>query len=224
VDRATGFAKGDHVIVERPITKAWVDFMGMGNLVDHGVVETWLAPGSVETFERSIAAISGNQITLDIPLADSIDAQYVKPATVAKFSYGGRVTQVGLENLRFESPVRAAGQQYAFLRMDAAADSWLRNVAVHNFTEGVWLGNAVKRVTLEQVAVTHDATTYSTISAPFDFWLDSTETLLDRCSSAGGLKIWYFATQHLALGPNAILNFSGSGTLSHATAHQKWAT
>ena len=108
--------------------------------------------------------------------------------------------------------------------MGALADAWLSDVALHNFANGVWPSETVTRLTLQKVVVSHDATAYFTPLAPFDFWLDSTQTLIDRCSSSGGNKIWYLATQNDARGPNAVLNFTASGLNSHVTAHQRWAT
>jgi hypothetical protein len=43
-------------------------------------------------------------------------------------------------------------------------------------------------------------------------------------SSAGGDKIWYYATQDDTRGPNVLLDFTGTGTTSHVVGHQKWAT
>jgi hypothetical protein len=225
VDDATGFKVGDAVMVLRPVTDAWVKFMGMDQLVRNGAPETWLAPGTLHSWERTITAIVGSKISIDIPLSDSFDAAYVKPgATLRAFTYPGRIEQVGIEHVRFETPPRAQGVEFAFVRLGALVDSWLSDVALHNFTNGVWPSATVKRLTLERVVVTHDPTTYVTSLAPFDFWLDSTETLIDRCSSSGGNKIWYLATQDDARGPNVVLNFTGSGTSSHLTAHQRWAT
>jgi hypothetical protein len=217
---------GEPVLVQRPVTDAWVKFMGMDTLTRNGAPETWLAAGTLESWERTITAIAGNAVTLDVPISDSIDAKYTSPpgATIAKRDDGGRIAQVGLEDIRFVSPVRAAGVEFAFVRFDSVADGWIRNVALHNFTNGIWLGPAVKRFTVEDTAVTHDPTTYVTSEAPFDFWIEGSQTLVHRSSSAGGNKIWYYATQVLTVGPNVLLGFSGTGTTSHVTGHQRWAT
>jgi hypothetical protein len=99
-----------------------------------------------------------------------------------------------------------------------------RNVVDHDFTQGFWLGPPVKQFTVADTTATHDATTYTTPAAPFDFWVDGQQTLILRSSSAGGNKIWYYATQDHARGPNVLLDFEGTGTTSHVTGHQKWAT
>jgi hypothetical protein len=226
VDDPTQIAVGDDVLVQRPVTAAWVHFMGMDQLVRDAMAQTWLAPGTLLPAERTIASISGKSVTLDIPLSDSFDAKYVTPpgASVVKYTFPGRITQVGIEDIRFEAPPRDATHNYALIRVDSAADGWIRRVAEHNFVNGVWLGTGVKRVTVEDVAVTHDATTYTTSEAPFDFTTYSSQTLVQRCSTTGGNKIWYYATQATVPGPTVILKFTGSGTASHITAHQRWST
>ncbi|MGZ3450349.1 MAG: hypothetical protein ACXVEF_12180 [Polyangiales bacterium] len=215
---ASKLAVGDAILVQRTVTAEWIKFMGMDKLTG-----TWIAPGTVFKWERTITAISGNELTIDVPLSDSFDAKYVTGAVV-KFSYPGRISQVGIEDIRFVAPVRAAGAEFGLVRVDSSADAWIRRVESHNFTNGIWLGPGVKRVTVEDVAMTHDPTTYVTSAAPFDFWLEASQTLVQRSSSIGGNKIWYYATQVATQGPNVLLDFTGKGMNSHVTGHQRWAT
>ena len=68
VNDASEFKVGDAVLVGRPVTAAWVHFMGMDTLVRDGAPQSWRAVGSADNYEREITAISGNQVTVDIPL------------------------------------------------------------------------------------------------------------------------------------------------------------
>jgi hypothetical protein len=223
VSSAAGYSVGQSVMVVRPVTSAWVHFMGMDTLP-----MVWLAPGDTTSWERTIAGISGNQVTLDAPLTDSLDAQYVQPpgASISKYSYGGRISQVGLESIRFVvgQPRSAANNAFFFLRMNAVEDGWVKDVEAHNFPDGLWLESNIRRFTVEDVRMTHDPTTYTTSEAPFDYFIRASEVLVDRSSSSGGNKIWYLATQNQETGPNVVLGFSGTGTNSHVTAHQRWGT
>src|SRR2546426_951257 len=62
--------------------------------------------GSTTTAERRIAAISGNTITVDVPLSDSFDSKYLgrSGTAVVRIRPPARVSQVGLENLHIECP------------------------------------------------------------------------------------------------------------------------
>lgn len=74
---AKRFAVGDTIELRRPVTEAWVHFMNMDNLTRNGRPQTWIRAGTAIPIERRIAAISGNQITLDVPLSDSFDSKYL---------------------------------------------------------------------------------------------------------------------------------------------------
>jgi hypothetical protein len=67
VSSAAGFAVGNTVIVERPVTADWVHFMDMDTLVRDGQPQTWLGTSTRIRSDRVIKAISGNQVTLDVP-------------------------------------------------------------------------------------------------------------------------------------------------------------
>jgi hypothetical protein len=218
------FAPGDAVMVQRPVTSAWVHFMGMDTLVRDGGAQTWIGPGTVHQWDRRVTAVAGNRVTVDAPISDSIDAKYAAGASIAKYTYAGRIAQVGLEDIEFDSPPRSATTELSLVRVDAVVDGWMRNVVDHDFTQGFWLGPAVKQFTVTDTTVTHDPTTYVTSEAPFDFWIDGQQTVVIRSSSSGGNKIWYYATQDHARGPNVLLDFTATGTTSHVTGHQRWAT
>src|SRR5882724_2186569 len=69
------FAVGDLLSIRRPTTVAWVKLMQMDKLKRDGRDQTWLGESRSVTIERTIAAISKNKLTLDLPLPDSFDAR-----------------------------------------------------------------------------------------------------------------------------------------------------
>lgn len=108
VDTASGFRVGDTVLIRRPVTEAWIRFMGMDTLVRDGKPQTWIKVGTLINTDRVIASISGGRITLDTPLSDSFDAAYLNPpgTTVVKYVFPGRIEHVGLESLRVVVPAQ----------------------------------------------------------------------------------------------------------------------
>ena len=46
VASASGLKVGSPVLVERPVTQAWVDFMGMNDMVRNGMTQTWIEDGN----------------------------------------------------------------------------------------------------------------------------------------------------------------------------------
>jgi hypothetical protein len=226
VDRPTGFAVGDGVMVGRPVTPAWISLLGMDKLVRNGSPQTWITPGSVLRAERTITAIEGSRITVDVPYPDSFDARYVKPpgGSIVKFSFPGRITEVGLEGLRLVGSPRAAGNDFHFLEMSAVADAWVKDVVAHDFTSAVVIRDSAQRITLEDVMATHTPVEYFTAAAPSDFNIDGAQVFMHRGGSRGGNKIFYHSTAGGVMGPNVILGFVGSGMRSHVQPHMRWAT
>jgi hypothetical protein len=218
-----GFEVGDTISIRKPVTAAWIKFMHMDDLVRDGRPQTWLRPGSTLAAERTITAISGNKLTVGVPLSDSYDAKYLNPpgTSVVKIRPPARLTQVGIENLRIESPPQAINHtqpHYSAVRMNGQ-DCWMRDVVCDETMNSVDIGGA--RITLEQVAVIRRAR-HQGSSKPAEFAPNGSQVLLDRCSVAGD-NIWFVATGAGVSGPVVILNctFTGNGA---AESHQRWST
>ena len=221
---ASSFKPGDTIFIYRPATPAWVVFMGMNDLVRNGKKEHWVGADTVT--RRAVAAVSGNTLTLDAPLSDSFDSQYLNPpgAWVVHSSTTGCIHNVGVENFRIMSPPQAipiTQRAYRAINIDNASDVWVRNLVVDNTINSVHTGPNTSRLTIQDVAVKH---TVATVGAalPSDFSVDGTQTLLNRCASAGN-HLFYFVTLTGATGPDVLLNcdFRGNGSIS---PHERWAT
>jgi hypothetical protein len=227
VSSAAGFTVGDTVLIDRPVTSAWIAFMGMDMLTRNGLPQTWLTAGSKIPTDRTITAISGNHITVDAPLPDSYDSKYVPPgATMTRYTFNGRISNVGLEHLRVIAPavtVSIGGPSYTFLGMGAVSDGWVQDVAFQDFTNGVQIGGSAKRLTLQDFTVLHTVPQQS--PPPADIGIGGQQVLVQRGSSTGGSFVHFLVTQATTQGPNVFLNFSASGTTNNDSApHQRWAT
>jgi hypothetical protein len=226
VDNPGNFKVGDAVMVGRPVTQAWIALLGMDKLVRNGEMQTWIRAGSVLRGERVVTAIAGNKVTVDIPYPDSFDAQYVKPpgGSIVKYTYGGRITHVGIEGIRVVGSPRAAGNDWHFVRLSAVRDAWIKDVVAQDVTSGVVATDTAVRVTIEDTLINHTPVEYFTAAAPSDFNIDGTQFLIHRSGSRGGNKIFYHSTASGVVGPNVLLGFYASGMRSHIQPHMRWAT
>ncbi len=221
---ASGFTAGDAIIIQRPDTRAWIAFMGMDKLVRHQTNEIW-RHDEIKT-RRTIQAISGNAITVDAPLSDSLDAKYLNPpgVTVVKSSAANFVTRVGIENLHIVSPPQAITileKQNQAITVDQARDVWVRSLLIDDTINSIYFGHETRRVTVDEVQINHSVATKGA-ALPFDFASDGTQILLNRCSGTGN-HLFYFVTLDAVTGPNVLLNcvFHGDG---HIQPHARWAT
>ena len=224
VKDAKGLRVGDTVLVRWLRTANWIHFMGMDNLVRNGKLQNWIQADSPVTFQRKIHSIEGNRITLDVPLADSIDSQYLS-AVLVKTQPPKRLTQCGFESLRINSlpptGMLTAPNNLA-MSTDNSEDCWFKDILTSD-TLGVAtvFGNA-RRITLRNINALHTATVEKGAGYPADFTLRGSQVLIDRCSSKGD-GAFFVDTAHASATLNVALNcvFEGKGAIQ---PHQRWST
>ena len=216
---------GDTVLLSKPVTAAWVHFMGMDDMHRNGKDEHWVTAPRLEV-RRRVAAVHGNALTLDVPLMDSYDTAYFDGghAEIETTSVTGQIFQVGVEDLRFVAPQQtiALGQpEFSGMNIRDAVDSWFRSITFEDTTNGVSVNNGSERITFEKCEI--DQHTHVTSSAkPADFAVAGSQILFDRCTGSGD-NTFYFATQDRGQGPVVLLHcrFTGNG---HMQPHQRWFT
>lgn len=231
----TGLSVGTAVMIVRPVTQSWIDFMGMDSFtapIDQcsGGGCNWITAGNSNLkTDRTITAINGNKITLDSPMSDSIDSTYcgVNGATVQAYTFSGRISQVGVENLRAIAPVPATNlvpptASYQLVVTNAVLNAWIRNLTAQDTLQSVDIAGYSKQVTVSNVAITHTVT--QTNSAKFmEFYIESaTQVLMDTVSDTTD-NMFFFSTSSTTQGPNVLRNgtFFGNTTIE---PHQRWAT
>ena len=219
VSSASGFNIGDTVLINRTVTSNWIHFMGMDTLVRSGVTQTWISAGTVMTTDRRIQQISGNQVTLDAPLTDSFDSNYlgIPAGTMSKYSWSGRISQVGFEHLHILAP--AATNGYAALNMASVIDSWVRDITIQDGINSVTVQNSAKRCTVDGVSIVR--TLDLTGDPPADYTVTGTQILINKCSSTGN-GVWPFVTQGSGTGPIVALGFFTAETRG-VEPHQRWS-
>lgn len=224
VANTAGFAVGDTISIHRPVTEAWIHFMGMDNLSRNGKKETWITKGTSEITKRKISGIQSNRITITIPLANSYPSKFLNPpgVLVSKTKPSFRVTQVGVENLHIQCPplnIDYGHAPYAGIRI-GGDDCWVKDVyCEETMNTTVLAGN---RITMQKVVIKH---TYTNLGAskPTDFSLEGSQNLIDRCKITGG-NTYFVWTSSLISGPNVLLNCTFKGLGSRIQPHQRWST
>jgi hypothetical protein len=225
---ASAFEAGDGILVERPVTEAWVHLMQMDTLVRDGEPQTWLGIGSTLRVDRVVTAVNGDELTLDAPLADSYDAKYLAPpgASVVRYTFAGRIGEVGVEHLRVVAPdtsVAISEAQYTTLGLNAVVDGWVRDVATENTVNSVKVSATCKRITIEDFDFSRTSVADGSAGYPLEVTLEGTQTLVQRAKVVGD-NVYTFATGGRVPGPNVYLGCSGSGAHNRAEPHMRWAT
>ena len=222
---AAGFAVGDTIAITRPTTPAWIKLLGMDTLKRDGKPQTFIGTNRSAVAQRTITAIDGNRITVDISLPDSYDAAVLNPpgTRVAKVRPStSRVAQVGVEQLRIACPpIESSYGQHPYSAVRVGGnDCWVRDVFCDETMNTMTL--AGRRITVQRVRVNK---THPNLGAskPADFSIEGSQILIDRCASTAGNTYWVW-TGSLIGGPNVVLNSVFRGHGSRIQPHQRWAT
>jgi hypothetical protein len=185
----------------------------MDTMAGEGHPHTWIRAGSVIRTDRLVESVEEDRVTLDVPLSDALDSKFTA-ASLVRYSFPGRITEVGVEGLRIAAPFADA------LHMDAVEDGWARDLEIEETQNGIEIGPGTKRLTLVNVHVAH-AAGHSSAGPPTDFALQGTQILLDRCRTTGE-GTWPVVTRATATGPLVLLNFAADH--GGVASHQPWAT
>lgn len=224
-----GFAVGDTVIVHRPSTQAWIKAIGMDFLpprYDGGTVNPW-TPGDFDLyFDRVIVAIDSNRITLDAPLGNSLDSQY-GGGRVYRYTYPGRVNNVGIESLRGESEFAGKPEDndeshgWTMINIDKATNVWVRDVTSMYFGFGLAdVRREAKWVTVASCTCL-DPVSQITGSRRYPFNLGGQLVLFYKCYARNGRHD--FAVDSRLPGPSAFVDCWADKSHLDSGPHHRWA-
>lgn len=239
VASARSFKRGDTVIVRRIGNQAWIDAVGMNNDPPGA---RW-KPFNIE-WDRVIVDVSGDTITIDAPITCAIEQQW-GGGEVLKYDGAGRISNVGVENMRgmseFDPGVRtkdygnmdrdsyAAEEYYSdenhfnnFVTFDNATNGWVRNAtALHFVNSMVGAGPATKWITVQD-CVSREPISQRRGARRFVFALRGQLALVQRCSSDKGRHS--FMTGQPSGSGNVFLDCKATKPYSSSEPHEQWAT
>ncbi len=219
VNDASTFAVGNSIVVQRPQTLPWVSALGMDLLTN-----PWPA-GSGLYFERQIKAISGNQITVDVPLCSPIEQDWTT-GQVFHVTDSARIQQVGIENLCGVGQIADYPSNIlsgCFIVYQNLKDGWVHDVLMSGWGNGISLNSGLKWCTVQDCQYINPATgTSSAAPAAYTIGNSGAMCLFQRCTSDGGYY-HIMVTQAGTPGPNVFLNFTCTGTHYNGGPHQRWA-
>ena len=228
VDSVQGLAVGDRVVVQRPSTAEWIDRLGMNNFEGWRPQNRlhWQSGSRDLAWTRTITAIEGDAVVLDAPLTTALDAKYGQ-ATLAPEHFGGRIEQVGIENLRLVSAHDAArpmDEDHAWfgVSMDRVRDGWVRDVQARGFVSYVInLGPDASRITVQDVEAAEPVSEIGGFRRRV-FYSAGQQVLFNRCASTDGSHD--FVLGHGAAGPNVFLDCKAVDAHDDSGPIESWAS
>ena len=204
-----GLSAGDRIRVTRPSTQEWIRLLGADRLGMSADYRHWLwTPGDYDlVFDRTVVSAEAGAVTVDVPFPIAFDARYGS-GTVAPYSWPGRISCVGVENLRIVSEYdttrpKDEDHRWMALTFESVEDAWARRIVAEHFVSSlsaVW--ETARRVTVEDcknLAPVGEIGGYRRLA----FQTLGQQTLFQRCWSEEG---WHdFSVGEHAAGPNAFV-------------------
>lgn len=223
---ASTFKAGDLIILQRPSVKEWIQFIGTEHFGGGITALGWKAGERDIFFQRKITAVNGNAITIDVPLTTALEAKFGR-GTVRKYQWNGRISHIGIEQLRCmstfdENNPKDEEHRWMGVTIENATDAWVRQVTFEHFA-----GSAVNVLETAQRITVEDCKSLSPVSEiggqrRYSFFTTGGQTLFQRCFAENGYHD--FATGYCAPGPNAFVQCEARNANNFSGAIDSWAS
>ncbi len=216
---------GDRLKIVRPSTKEWIASIGC-DIFGGGISALGWKPGDMDVcWDRKVTKIEGNNVTIDAPLTAAIDSKFGS-ATVTKYEWNGRISDVGIENLTMKSEYdkkypKDEDHCWTGVSIENAENCWVRQINFYHFA-----GNAVFLQPTSSKITVEDCISKEPISEiggfrRIIFYTMGQQNLFQRCYSEDGIND--FAAGYCAPGPNAFVQCEAKNSLGFSGAIDAWA-
>ncbi len=225
VSDASGFSVGDLIGVRRTPNNQWLSTIGMDNITDGLFNESWTTSSYAITHIRTIESISGNTLTINIPMVDSIQ-QTFGGGDVAKVNTNERLHSCGIEDIRLISDYASEEDEshsWDAILLENVENCWVRRVSAMHFAfSAVTIVNGSFN-TVEEVAIAEmKSTTNGGRRYAFGVNGNSVGNLFQRCYASEGRH--NFISGSRVTGPNVWLDCLAENSLNDDGPHHRWAT
>lgn len=220
LDNVQGLAVGDTVMVTRGSNEAWIKFIG----ADRPGVD-WPVPFAVVKSDRVVTAIQGNLVQLDAPITTAIEARF-DSATVAKYSWPGRIQDCGVENMiGICNHTHPTDEDHSWrgVAIANAQHAFVRNFTGQHFAYGaVYIDDNAKWVTVSDC---QNVEPISTIDGArrYSFCMDGQLSLVRRCRASKG-RHDFVCNDYMVAGPNVFVDCRAENAYSESGPHRHWTS
>jgi hypothetical protein len=224
VESAASFKAGDRVILFRPGTEAWIKDLKMDAIEPGNGTKQWQPKEYDLRYERIITKVEGNTITLDNPVVMALEKQY-GGGFIYKYNFPGRLTKVGVEQLRCESTYdkdTSEDHGWTAIQFNKIENGWVRQVTSRYFGYScVHLNDLAKWITVTDSRCL-DARSQITGGRRYSFNNDGQQNLVMNCQCTEG-RHDYVTGAHVC-GPNVFYNCTAKQTHADIGPHHRWAS
>ena len=223
VASSAGYKVGDSIIVFRPGTTEWIHDLKMDQIVERPGTKQW-QPGEYDLqFERIITKIEGNKISIDNPVVMAMETKYGGGA-IYKYSFNGRISHVGVENLYCESEYEtdtSENHAWTAVSFDKIRNGWVKEVTARYFGYScVYLQYGARNISVLN-SNCFDYKSIITGSRRYGFNNCGQLNLFMNCAAREGRHD--YVTGARVCGPNVFYNCTAKKTHADIGPHHRWA-
>ena len=225
VSSAAGLKAGDKIVVYRKGTAKWLADLKMDQIEagENKNLKQWTPAHYSISFEREIKSVGKNRITIDNPIVMAMEDQY-GGGEILRYSYTGRISNVGIENLICESEFKDNGDEdhgWNAIHFDRVENSWVRNITARYFGySAVNLGRESKYITVDNCK-SLEPKSIITGGRRYSFNNDGQMNLVMNCFASEGRHD--FVTGEKVRGPNVFYNCVAEKAKADIGPHHRWA-
>lgn len=223
VASAANFSVGDKIIVFRPGTDQWIKDLKMDQIEGRDGTRQWQAKEYDFSFERIITKLEGNKIFIDNPIVMAMETKY-GGTEIFKYSFEGRISNVGVENLYCESEFeKDTSENHAWnaISFNKIEQGWVRNVTARYFGYScVNLGGMAKNISVLN-SNCFDHKSIITGSRRYSFCNNGQLNLFMNCHTTDGRHD--YVTGAKTCGPNVFYNCTAAKTHADIGPHHRWS-
>ena len=223
VANAKNFKPGDKIIVYRPGTDNWIHDLKMDQIVERKGTKQWQAAEYNFSLERVITKIEGNKVFIDNPVVMPMETKY-GGGDIYKYSFDGRISNVGVENLYFESEYEtdtSENHSWTAIEFNKIENGWIRNVTAKHFAYScVSLENWARNISVLN-SNCFDHKSVITGGRRYSFNNNGQLNLFMNCHATDGRHD--FVTGARVHGPNVFVNCTAKKTHADIGPHHRWS-
>lgn len=222
-----GLKIGDTVNIIRPSTKEWVEQINMTSF--GGGLGNWRGwnPGSRDiVWDRVIKSINDDEIVIDAPITTAIESRF-GGGRLQPYSWPGRISNIGVENLRCESIFdennpKDEAHSWMAVTMENVENAWVRQVTMVHFAgSAVAVWESGKWITVQNCASLEPVSEHGGYRRNTFFTMGQL-TLFLHCWSENSRHD--FSVGHCAAGPNAFVQCEAGLPLGYSGPVESWAS
>lgn len=225
VNNTNGLKAGDSIVVYRPATQKWIEAIKMNEIEWRDSTSRQWDPAEYGLhYERVITKIEKNRIFIDNPVVMVMEKQY-GAGEIYKYSFNGRIKNVGIENLFCESEYSGNEDEdhgWDAIFFNRVVDGWITKVTAKHFGYScVNLGYQARNITVSYCKYI-EPKSQITGSRRYSFNNDGQLNLFMYCFASEGRHDYVNGAR--VCGPNVFFDCKSEKAKADIGPHHRWAT